>query len=74
MPITKSIVELMNGRIEVESEKSVGTTFTVTLTLTRAHHQLHGDEADIKLHEMSVLVVDDDRIACEHAQIVLSHV
>ena len=74
MPITKSIVELMNGRIEVESEKSVGTTFTVTLTLTRAHHQLHGDEADIKLHEMSVLVVDDDRIACEHAQIVLSQV
>ena len=74
MPITKSIVELMNGRIEVESEKSVGTTFTVTLTLTRAHHQLHGDEADIKPHEMSVLVVDDDRIACEHAQIVLSQV
>ena len=74
MPITKSIVELMNGRIEVESEKGVGSTFTVTLTLTRVHHQLHGGETDIKLHEMSVLVVDDDRIACEHAQIVLGQV
>ena len=35
MPITKSIVELMNGHIEVESEKGVGTTFTVTVTLDR---------------------------------------
>ncbi|MBR4120790.1 MAG: response regulator, partial [Spirochaetales bacterium] len=74
MPITKSIVELMNGRIEVESEKGVGSTFTVTLTLTRVLHQLHDGETDIKLHEMSVLVVDDDRIACEHAQIVLGQV
>ena len=33
MPITRSIVELMNGHIEVESEKGKGTTFTVTVTL-----------------------------------------
>ena len=32
MPITRSIVELMNGNIEVESEKGRGTTFTVTIT------------------------------------------
>ena len=31
MPITKSIVELMNGHIEVESEKGGGSTFTVTI-------------------------------------------
>lgn len=33
MPITKSLVELMNGHIEVESKKGEGTTFTVTITL-----------------------------------------
>ena len=33
MAITKSIVELMNGTISVESEKGKGTTFTVTVTL-----------------------------------------
>ncbi len=33
MPITKSIVELMNGHMEVESEKGKGTIFTVTVTL-----------------------------------------
>ncbi|MBP5163013.1 MAG: response regulator [Spirochaetales bacterium] len=75
MPITKSIVELMNGKIEVESEKGKGTTFTVTITLTRTHHKVQGeDEIDIKPHEMSVLVIDDDRIACEHAEIVLGQV
>ena len=39
MPITKSLVELMNGHIEVESEKGAGTTFTVTVTLTESDRQ-----------------------------------
>ena len=33
LAITKSIVEMMNGTIDVESEKGKGTTFTVTVTL-----------------------------------------
>jgi len=33
MAITKSIVEIMNGTISVESEKGVGTKFTVVFTL-----------------------------------------
>ena len=74
MPITKSIVELMNGHIEVESEKGVGTTFIVTVTLMQANREA-GEEAELELHphEMSVLVIDDDRIACDHAQLILSH-
>ena len=36
MSITKSIVDMMNGEIRAESEKGVGTTFTVILTLKRA--------------------------------------
>ena len=75
MPITRSIVELMNGHIEVESEKGVGTTFTVTVTLGEAHHasSICG-ELELRPHEMSVLIIDDDRIACEHAQVVLGQV
>ncbi|MBO5495810.1 MAG: response regulator [Oscillospiraceae bacterium] len=75
MPITKSIVELMNGSIEVESEKGKGTTFVVTITLTQAdHHLAGGGDIELRPHEMSVLVVDDDRIACEHAQVILGQV
>ena len=72
MPITKSIVELMNGHIEVESEKGAGTTFTVTVTLGKSDHvSSSGEDFSLRPHEMSVLVIDDDRIACEHAQVVL---
>ncbi|MBQ9210383.1 MAG: response regulator [Clostridia bacterium] len=76
MPITKSIVELMNGHIEVESEKGKGTTFTVTVTLLESDRQSEGDETmeTIHPHDLCVLVIDDDPIACEHAQLVLGQV
>ncbi|MBR2802832.1 MAG: response regulator [Erysipelotrichaceae bacterium] len=74
MPITKNIVELMNGNIEVESEKGAGTTFTVTITLEESTRANRNDSSDFDPHTMRVLVIDDDPIACEHAKIVLSKV
>ena len=75
MPITRSIVELMNGHIEVESEKGVGTTFTATVTLGESDRQGSlTEEAEIKPGEMSVLAIDDDPVALEHARLVLSQV
>ena len=75
MAITKSFVELMHGTISVESEKNRGTTFTVTVTLIDCDRK-NADEEDniLQPHEMSVLVIDDDPIACEHAQLVLGQV
>ncbi len=75
MSITKSIVELMNGHIEVESEKGKGTAFQVTLTLMQSDRGTgDGEDFEIRPNEMNVLVIDDDRIACEHAQVILSQV
>ena len=75
MPITKSIVELMNGNIRVESEKGKGTTFTVTVTLLDSERRMDlEEEGIIHPHEMCVLVIDDDPIACEHAQIILGQI
>ncbi len=75
MAITRSFVELMNGTISVESEKQKGTTFTVTVTLLDCENKNIGEEENvIHPHEMCVLVIDDDPIACEHAQLVLGQV
>ena len=73
MAITKNIVEMMNGKIEVESEKGAGTTFTVTITLIDSDKTISNDEDEIevRLHEMKVLVIDDDTLACDHAKLVL---
>ena len=73
MAITKNIVTLMNGTISVESEKGVGTEFTVVITLTNSEHQ--GPAISwLDPKEMRILVVDDEEIAAEHARIVLDEV
>ncbi len=73
MAITKNIVEMMNGHIEVESEKGAGTTFIVTVTLQNSDRQESGDpEVEICPQDMSVLIIDDDPVACDHASLVLS--
>ncbi len=71
LAITKNIVEMMNGSIEVESEKGVGTTFRIKVTLMNAEERDGGENQDIRTEDMTVLVVDDDPIACEHAKLVL---
>ena len=72
MSITKNIVEMMNGNIEVESEKGKGSTFTVTVTLADSARKDSAEDAEeIRPEDMTVLIVDDDPIACEHARLVL---
>ncbi len=46
MAITKSIVEMMNGTITVESEKGVGSEFTVIVTLKKSDRVDDADSAD----------------------------
>ncbi|MBQ9617504.1 MAG: response regulator [Oscillibacter sp.] len=73
MAITKNIVEMMNGNIAVESEKGVGSTFTVTVTL-RTSDRIAQDVEEIRPQDMRVLIIDDDPVACEHARLVLEEV
>ena len=70
MAITKNIVELMNGTISVQSEKGVGTEFTVVITLTNSDHQ-GASTSYVNPNDMRILIVDDEQIDAEHARIVL---
>ncbi|MBR1584032.1 MAG: response regulator [Clostridia bacterium] len=75
MAITKNIVEMMNGNIQVESEKGKGSTFTVTVTLMDSDRKETANAAnELSPQDMSVLIVDDDPVACEHARLSLGKV
>ena len=63
MAITKYIIDVMGGMIEVESELGRGSQFHVTLDLERATVK----EVDMVLPAWKMLVVDDDETLCRTA-------
>ena len=71
MAITKNLVDMMNGTITVESEKGVGTEFTVVITLKNVEHQGPDRENAMDPGMLHVLIVDDEEIAAGHAKTVL---
>ncbi len=73
MAITKNFVEMMNGTIDVESKKGVGSTFTVTVDLGASDRVVETEDLGELLKGLTVLVIDDDPVACEHARLVLEN-
>ncbi len=63
MTITRNIVQLMNGRIDVKSEPDKGTKFIVTIFLKLQESE--ESVPDDKLADLPILVVDDDEMSCE---------
>ena len=64
MAITKNIVDMMNGKIEVQSEVGKGTEFIVTLNLRLQKESKKIVEVE-SLKGIRALVVDDDLDACK---------
>ena len=62
MAITRNIVNLMNGDIQVESAPNKGTKITVTVYLKLQEDE---KEQEKELFDLPVLVVDDDQTCCE---------
>ena len=65
LPIVKQLVELMNGRISVESEKDKGSKFTVVLPLPKTEEAIaEGKKEQVQdiISNYSVIVIDNDLV------------
>ena len=74
MAITKNLVDLMNGTIDVESTKGVGSKFVVTIPFEIADVSQNVKEEEKKEHGiagMKILLVEDNELNMEIAQIML---
>ena len=73
MAITKNIVEMMNGTIQVESEPGKGSAFTVEIALKL--QDVKKNEEQIKhLEGLRALVVDDDFHVCDSVSKMLKQI
>ena len=64
MAITKNIVDMMGGMIEVRTEQGKGTEFIVRLPL-RIQSEQRSIEKIAELEDLKALVVDDDFNTCD---------
>ncbi|WP_395051707.1 PAS domain S-box protein, partial [Flavobacterium sp.] len=64
LSITRELVKLMNGRIEITSEKNIGTTISIYLNYLKGSKQLiedlNIDKPVTKLDNISILLVEDN--------------
>ncbi|MBO7676361.1 MAG: response regulator [Erysipelotrichaceae bacterium] len=71
MAITKSFIDMMGGQITVESEKGIGSTFTVTIPLTRVKEEDKPKDIEeessrnASLKNIHVLIAEDQEINAE---------
>lgn len=73
MAITKNIVDMMNGTIDVKSEQGVGTEFIVSFTF-RLNAEAK-ESLDIpELKNCRALVVDDDFNTCDSVSYMLQQI
>ena len=73
MAITKNIVDMMGGNIEIQTEQGKGTEFIVRLPL-RIQSKHHRVEKIAALEGLKALVIDDDFNTCDSVTKMLAKV
>lgn len=72
LSIVKSLVTMMGGSVAVESEKGVGTTFSVDIPFDRIEGD--GPVTPVEWEKLRVLVVDDDMRWLAYVSTVLERI
>ncbi len=68
LAISRGLIDLMGGRIDVQSQVGLGSTFTVTLKLQRSHSprqqfsDTQFDADDDNVHGLHILVAEDNEV------------
>ena len=70
LAISKNIIELMGGKIWVESEIGAGTKFAFTIKLMRGSTTEYPYEA---LRQLRILAIDNDPYVLSHFEVISKH-
>ncbi|MCJ7855280.1 response regulator [Lachnospiraceae bacterium NSJ-143] len=77
LSIVYNLVQLMNGTIDVKSEKGYGTEFTVCLPIELTNDDIEAEtqrKAKELLKGTNILVVDDDETIGEQTKVILGDI
>ena len=75
MSIVRSLIEKMNGTLEVKSQKDVGSTFIITLPFEVAEEPdtpLSVSSESASIHDLHLLMAEDNEINAEIAKTLLT--
>ena len=76
LSIAKSLAENLNGTIECESKKDVGTTFTIRIpfevNLAKYDESVESDEIEASIEGETLILAEDNDINLEIAQFILN--
>ncbi|MEG0423098.1 MAG: response regulator [Erysipelotrichaceae bacterium] len=73
LAICKNLVDLMEGKISVNSIKGIGTEFVVEIKLgiSETSKTKIDKQATLRYNHLKALIVDDDIIICQHTKAIL---
>lgn len=72
MPLSKSFVESMGGKIEVQSVPAMGSIFSFSIWLTRTDAEGISLKISDKIRNMNILIVEDDKEIRGHLELLCS--